>query len=77
MVAYKTFEVGVWFQVEDTLQVVLAGVELSMVVLGHCLAMGHAAEVEIHQAEVDRLLDKDFLTGEEVEVRGGEHGGGS
>ena len=53
---------------EDT-QVVLAEVELSSLVLGHCLVMDRKMEVEIHQVEVDHFLDKDFLTGEEVEIR--------
>ena len=49
---------------------VLAEVELSSLVLGHCLVMDRKImEVEIHQVEVDYLLDKDFLTGEEVEIR--------
>ena len=53
---------------EDT-QVVLAEVELSSLVLGHCLVLDRKMEVEIHQVEVDHFLDKDFLTGEEVENR--------
>ena len=48
---------------------VLAEVELSSLVLGHCLVMDRKMEVEIHQVEVDHFLDKDFLTGEEVEIR--------
>ena len=44
---------------------VLAEVELSSLVLGHCLVMDR----KIHQVEVDHFLDKDFLTGEEVEIR--------
>ena len=49
---------------------VLAEVELSSLVLGHCLVMDRKImEVEIHQVEVDHFLDKDFLTGEEVEIR--------
>ena len=48
---------------------VLAEVELSSLVLGHCLVMDRKMEVEIHQMEVDHFLDKDFLTGEEVEIR--------
>ena len=48
---------------------VLAEVELSSLVLGHCLVMDRKMEVEIHQVEVDHFLDKDFLTGEEVENR--------
>ena len=48
---------------------VLAEVELSSLVLGHCLVIDRKMEVEIHQVEVDHFLDKDFLTGEEVEIR--------
>ena len=49
---------------------VLAEVELSSLVLGHSLVMDRKImEVEIHQVEVDHFLDKDFLTGEEVEIR--------
>ena len=49
---------------------VLAEVELSSLALGHCLVMDRKImEVEIHQVEVDHFLDKDFLTGEEVEIR--------
>ena len=48
---------------------VLAEVELSSLVLGHCLVMDRKMEVEIHQVEVDHFLDKDFLTGEEVEIQ--------
>ena len=48
---------------------VLAEVELSSLALGHCLVMDRKMEVEIHQVEVDHFLDKDFLTGEEVEIR--------
>ena len=49
---------------------VLAEVELSSLVLGHCLVMDRKImEVESHQVEVDHFLDKDFLTGEEVEIR--------